>query len=357
LTINLSVGDIGELLRLTQEGRAMIIKEVKSLLYYLIIFGLILVVGGCPYDNDDDNDDDVICSGKPSECFEPLYGWDFEGTVIDEPYLFDVTVVKLDDGRYRLYGEDSQYSRTHVEHAIVSYISDDGLQFQKEDGNRLTGNLYMPFIVKLSDGRFRLYYTETGNKNSIRSAISEDGLTVTLEEGDRLTSNGSSYESEGVGRQKILQLSDGSYRMYYIGYGESGHERILSAVSEDGLDWTREEGIIIDPSDLCPPATGIGNSVPFMTSDGVYHLYVVTGTCKENYKDEKWGIFDATSPDGLTFTLSEEPIIDPTDPAVVPQDPAVVMTDNGLRMYCGLYDGPEVIEESAIYSLINETIT
>ena len=346
----------------------MIIKKVKSLLYYLIIFGLILVIGGCPYEDDDDNDDDVICSGKPSECFNPLYGWSFEGKVIDEPYLFDVTVVKLDDGRYRLYGEDNQYSSTHVEHAIVSYVSDDGLQLQKEDGNRLTGNLYMPFVVKLSDGKFRLYYTKMGNKKSIRSAISEDGLTFTIEEGDRLTSDGSSYESEGVGRQKIMQLSDGSYRMYYIGYGENGHDRILSAVSEDGLDWTREEGIIIDPSDLCPPATGIGNSVPFMTSDGVYHLYIVTGTCEENYKDEKWGIFDATSPDGLTFTFSDEPIIenyfkaesytgDPTDPAVMPQDPAAIMTNEGMRMYFFIGDGPEVIEESAIYSLMNENIT
>lgn len=34
-------------------------------------------------------------------------GWQYEGKRIDEPYLFDVTVVRLDDGRYRLYGEAS----------------------------------------------------------------------------------------------------------------------------------------------------------------------------------------------------------------------------------------------------------
>ena len=353
----------------------MIIREVKSLLLYVIIIGLMLFIGGCPYDDDvdEDNDEDVVCDGQPSECFEPLYGWRFEGKVIDEPDFMDVSVVRLDDGRYRLYGNASS-NPNPGQRGFDSFISDDGVSFQKEDGYRLAGpGIFMPFVITLPDGNFRLYFTdqevvigEEGGR-AIMSAISDDGIDFTVEEGDRLTYSGNDYESSGIRGAKILELDDESYRMYYHGIDNGNCWRVLSAVSQDGLEWTRENGARIDPSDLCPPATRIGNAAPFITSDGVYHLYIATGTCKENYANGKFGIFDFTSMDGLTFTPCEEPIIenyfkansytgDPSDPAVMPQDPAVIMTGSGLRMYLGVYDGPHVIEESAIYSLIHESI-
>jgi len=351
----------------------MMIKIGRFLLLSIMMLGLILVISGCPYDDEEDDDEDVVCSGEPSECFNPLDGWSFEGKVIDEPYLFDVTVVKLDDGRYRLYGNSSN-NPGPGQRGFDSFISDDGLNFQKEEGYRLTGpGVFMPFVIKLPDGKYRLYFTDQEvaigkeGARAIMSAISNDGLDFIIEEGDRLTYTENDYEASGIRGAKILQLSKGSYRMYYHGIDESNHWRVLSAVSGDGLEWTREEGVRIDPSVLCPPATRIGNLAPLMTFECI-HLYIATSICEENYVNGKCGIFDFTSLDGLTFTPSEESIIenyfkaesytgDPSDPAVMPQDPAVIMTDNGLRMYFGVYDGPQVIEESAIYSLIHETIT
>ena len=330
------------------------------------MLGLLLFIWSCG-DEGDQTSSANVCSGEPSECFNLLDGWGWEGKVIDEPNLFDVTVVRLDDGQYRLYS-----GAPEDPHSVVSYISNDGLNFQQEDGCRLT-EAFMPFIVKLPDGMFRLYYTDQETAigkyggRAIMSAISEDGLNFTVEEGDRLTYTRDGYESSGIRGAKILQPNNGSYRMYYHGIDENSYWRVLSAVSSDGLNWIREKGVRLDPSDLCPPETGIGNIAPFITSDGIYHLYVTTKCDDENYLNSKGGIFDTRSADGLTFTIYNTPIIEtyyladsytgnPGDPKAVPQDPAVVMTDDGLRIYFGVYSGPTVIAESAIYSIINQSI-
>ncbi|MCK4305567.1 MAG: hypothetical protein KAY24_15120 [Candidatus Eisenbacteria sp.] len=336
----------------------------------IMMLGLSLFVWGCDEDDIGENQpfEGNVCSGEPSECFNLLNGWAWEGKAIDEPYLFDVTVIRLDDGKYRLYG-----GAPDNPHAVNSYISDDGLNFQKEEGYRLT-EAFMPFAVKLTDGKFRLYYTDQETSigeyggRAIMSAISDSGLTFAVEEGDRLTYTGDGYELSGIRGAKILQLNDGSYRMYYHGIDANSYWRVLSAVSNDGLNWTRDQGVRIDPSDLCPPQTGIGNMGPFISSDGIVHLYLTTSKCDDmNYSNDQGGIFDVVSADGLTFTICDRPVIEtyyladsyagnPGDPKAVPQDAAVIMTDNGLRMYFGVYSGPTVIDESAIYSIVNQAI-
>ncbi|MCD6146330.1 MAG: right-handed parallel beta-helix repeat-containing protein [Methanosarcinales archaeon] len=305
---------------------------------------------------------DISVTEERTENFTISEGWNYEDKLIDEPYLFDVTVVRLDDGRYRLYGELG----SSPEREVVSYISDDGVNFQKEDGYRLTEVGFMPFVVKLADGRFRLYFTgeestpestiETTGYKAIQSAISENGLNFTIEDGDRLAYTGSGYEYLGIRDEKILRLSNGSYRMYYHGIDENEHWRVLSALSHDGLNWTREEGVRLDPSDLCnyTYATGIGNMAPVITSDGIYHLYVCALVCDGGYGVP--GIFDATSTDGLTFTVNNIPVITgyaTESNRVGPEDPAVIMTDEGFRMYFAAYgSGGIVISESGIYSII-----
>lgn len=224
----------------------------------------------------------------------------------------------------------------------------------------------MPFVVKLPDGRFRLYYTDqTGEPpapgaRAIKSAISDDGLNFVIEAGDRLTYTGISYESSGIRGSKILPLSDGSYRMYYHGIAGDSHWRVLSAVSQDGLSWTRESGVRLDPSDLCDAITRIGNVAPFITSDGVFHLYVSALVCGGS--DFTNGIFDCTSTDGLTFTAGSTAVVESyglqsEGTEVTPEDPAVIMTDNGLRMYFAPYGTMgSVISESGIYSIIKEAL-
>ncbi|MDD5593928.1 MAG: hypothetical protein PHG97_04250 [Candidatus Margulisbacteria bacterium] len=107
--------------------------------------------------------------------------------------------------------------------------------------------------VKLSNGSYRTYYVGSGG---ILSAISTDGLTFTLESGKRVDvgAPGEPDSAQAV-NPCVVALSDG-YRMYYDGLDgsdPSSHtacRRVLSAVSSDGLVFTKE-GIRIDSkSDL-----------------------------------------------------------------------------------------------------------
>ena len=58
----------------------------------------------------------------------------------------------------------------------------------------------------------------------------------------------------------VLTLPDGGYRMYFQARSASGHNVILSAVSEDGLHWTREAGIRF--ADQTPRSAPVGNPKP-----------------------------------------------------------------------------------------------
>lgn len=304
-----------------------------------------------PQENEEDG-----ANGEDNQLqtFSLSSGWSYEGKLINEPRLFDVNVIRLNDGRYRLYGEASDIGN----HTVVSYISNDGLSFTKENGYRLTG-AFMPFVVKLPDGRFRLYYTDQQvligqfGGRAIMSAISDDGINFAAEDDDRLAYTGEGYESSGVRGEKIVQLSNGSYRMYYHGIDASNHWRVLSAVSEDGLNWTRENGVRVDPSSLCEGITRIGNVAPLITPSGEYRLYVTALKCVGSSVTN--GILELTSTDGLSFT-GGTPIVSgyfAENREVNPEDPSVIMTDNGLRMYFAPYGiNGSVIPESGIYSVI-----
>ncbi|MBU4342189.1 MAG: hypothetical protein KJ928_06300, partial [Candidatus Altiarchaeota archaeon] len=151
---------------------------------------------------------------------------------------------------------------------------------------------------------------------------------------------------------KILQLDNGTYRMYYHGIDGDEHWRVLSATSQNGLNWTREVGVRLDPSDLCQGVTRIGNVAPLITPEGTYHLYVAALVCGDSFIN---GILDITSSDGLTFTTDATAIIEGygNDTAEInPEDPAAIMADSGIRIYFAPYGAQgSVIQESGIHSV------
>ena len=146
----------------------------------------------------------------------------------------------------------------------------------------------------MKDGKVRLYYC---NNQGILSAISSDGLTFTKEQEIRI-SPGTGFESY-VCDPTIVNLPDGKMRMYYkgansqnAGPGQSIH-KIYSAISSDGLTF-QKEGLRIDSE------TNGDNgwaSVPdaIILPDGQVRIYYVTAAKMEH------GIGSAISSDGLNF--------------------------------------------------------
>ncbi len=185
-----------------------------------------------------------------------------------------------------------------------------------EPGIRLE-DATVPNISRLEDGRFRLYY---GGPGGILSAISEDGLTFTKEPGVRVPSGSAGSPEMIVSDPTLLRLKDGRVRMYYKGAtgggspGQAVHS-IFSAISPDGLRFEKE-GIRID-SQKTPDGGWASVPEAILLPDGRVRIYYVS-----DGSDVGHGIVSAVSEDGLNFTR-EGPVL----PGFV--DPAVIKLDSG----------------------------
>lgn len=84
------------------------------------------------------------------------------------------------------------------------------LSITKDSGSRVSGGS-VPFIMKLEDDRFRLYYCGRGG---IISAISTDGLDFEKEPGIRIGQSFSDEFENVVCDPTLVKLSD-----IYYGYG------------------------------------------------------------------------------------------------------------------------------------------
>ncbi|MDZ7798414.1 MAG: hypothetical protein U5L76_02220 [Patescibacteria group bacterium] len=134
-----------------------------------------------------------------------------------------------------------------------------------------------PSPVVLDDGRIRLYYLDmfsargpeaigTGYKNKIYSAISDDGINFTQEEGVR-------FEYEGVFDPSVIKVGNS----FYMYCGDAQGEAVILATSNNGLDFNFYSQVYQ------------GQAIPEVIKDGdTFYLY--TG-----------GIQIATSPDGFSF--------------------------------------------------------
>lgn len=229
-------------------------------------------------------------------------------------------VYQLEGGGYRLYfcGQGG----------ILSAKSADGLNFTAEPGVRTPG--CDPSLVKLDDGRYRMYYKLAsgpgGPGQSVHrsySAISNDGLNF-VSEGLRLESVGT-IDNGWVSVPEVVRTFDGRWRMYYVSARDSIANVIASAVSEDGLHFVREEGVrvqgMVDPAVVALP-------------NGQYWLFGMVGLGAQGAQV----IRSATSADGLRFVMDSDVVAragGPDDRNGL-FDPSVVgLPDGRYRVYYG----------------------
>ncbi|MBU1177991.1 VCBS repeat-containing protein [Patescibacteria group bacterium] len=263
--------------------------------------------------------------------------WNVEGEkIIAEPHFFDVSVVQLSDGRYRMYGE--------LYGSIKSYVSDDGLDWRAEAGTRMESAAF-PYVTGITGG-WRMFYVPAGGgleQNQFLSAVSSDGLTFTQEDGIRYTAGS---ECDTISGPRIIELDNGSSRLYYTGVSGSGSSErsdIFSAVASDGLNFTHENGMRINSTVSPLIGSRAAHAFPIENSAGEIELYFAGATGNGG------GIFSAVSNNGLDFTINPYPQIQELGNSISPQDPYIIETGNNWRMYYGLYRGAEVVTESGIY--------
>ena len=343
--------------------------------FILLVAGLIGMLGlsacGAKEEPDDTTPKPYTCSGTPATCLRLGSGWTYEGVSLSMGQTgnggSDPVAIRLDDGRTRIYYAVADTPNDPDWWGMVSWISDDGLNFTKEAGYRFEGyTLFGHWIILNPDGSYRMYWLDQkqGQVNArgykaIKSALSTDGgWTFVGEPGERLIFSGTGYETNGIGVGRVLLLADGRFRMYYG--GTSDYVRVLSAVSTDGLSFIREDGVRLDK--LCPAEGGAPGVTPVIDARGATHTFLWGTRCTGNYVNSKAGLFDGTTADGLTLAIAASPFVqgyskDGTMSTVVgPQDHTVVQTPQGLRVYFILYGPGGIVSETALYSVINASI-
>jgi len=234
-----------------------------------------------------------------------LVNWQPSGAILAEHASVPGAVIK--DGIIYVYFVDVSQNGIKEQLGMVK-SADQGQSWSEPTtlsisglGNKATAD---PAPLLLEDGSIRLFYFDINesriNKlpidqeplNQIYSAISEDGINFSQEEGVRFTKIGA-FDPDV---EKMGEI----YRMYV---GDLKGNRVLSATSEDGLTFT-EEGTAYS-----------GGAVPdVFYDDGTYYLFTA-------------GIDTATSTDGITFSATGRHFSDPN--YMVTADPSVVKIADG----------------------------
>ena len=225
----------------------------------------------------------------------------------DEFGTADVTAIELPDGRIRIY---FGLMDGKVGGQIGSAISSDGINFTGESGTRVSrivdGSFVKgassPSIFKLSDGRYRIFFT---GDLGVMSAISSDGYNFTREEGARLTRtaflNPNFSQNSPPVCSAIVPISGGRYRMYCSqqvqqnAFHPNADRAIFSAVSNDLLTWTVEAGRRIGPGSSLP-VDADHPTVIEASGDSVTLAY------DQLLPNQDARIMIAKSTDGLNFT-------------------------------------------------------
>lgn len=350
--------------------------EGRGLLWKGVITVTLVFLAGCSSSGTTeppDNPPPVMetwysCNGTPTQCLKLATGWTLVGEVITDQYFGHVSALQLPDDRIRVYGEYEPNPIGSWNPTLQCYVSAGGSQFTLESG-AVAGGGRIPNVVRLPAGEYRMYYEGSGGVMTFKSALSSDGLNFTEEPGDRLVGTGTENEAVGFSSPRVVELQNGTYRMYYTGENATT-QVLLSAVSADGLAWTREDGIRIDGKSFCADWTTIHQVGPIIDSTGTVRIYFGLLKCDSSKKNDHFGIYEFTSSDGLSFTWNSAPIVEgyyiqsrfnnrETDPRLFPVDPYGVLTPEGLRLYFVLEETPFVgvpVTEQGVYCIINPSI-
>ncbi|MQF99566.1 MAG: hypothetical protein FI727_01760 [SAR202 cluster bacterium] len=163
-----------------------------------------------------------------------------------------------------------------------------------------------PSLIETEDGHYRLYIQARAEKNNenmsgvnILSLISDDGINWNYEPGIRISHGADSDVDAEAGEPGVYLGPDNKYHMAYtgrfMGKNKAGKDqkmhRVVFAMSEDGLTWTKLNQHYSDPENI----NDFASSAEVTIIDGEYVIY---------YTGQR-NIIRATSDDGLSWNREE----------------------------------------------------
>lgn len=253
------------------------------------------------------------------------YWYEEPGVRIHRPgvpsYMYDV--IRLQNGSYRAYFGGEEWE---------SAISSDLLTWTRE-GLILSGGgsldpTYVTFgnVLRLANGTYRMYYgAQNGNFRQVATAVSTDGLRWTKDNVIRVPVGSSgALDDNGLYSTAIIALPNGTLRMYYTAWSLSspGSNKVMSATSIDGgVTWIKENKILLPiPGDAFPEAADL--HVVSLSNGTFRGVYYVL-----NRTDMSFERRVTFSNDGLTW-------VDETQHTPLPGiGPIYVLPDGSWRLF------------------------
>ena len=249
------------------------------------------------------------------------------GIVIDAPdasgewKVLTPNVVDVPGGGYRMYytrsGPGRDYGPTPA--VILSAFSSDGSRWAAEPGVRLAPHgpaadvrVVCPDVIPLAGGGYRMYFEgqPSGRASVILSAFSEDGLEWRPEPGVRF----GGPRRYGSPRCLVVSGDPGAairFRLYFHSYSHplrmalDAENHIVSAVSADGLSFQAEPGVRIRQEGPLQTFAVYAPEV-LRLGDGSYRMYYAGW----QVDPVRGRIFSATSPDGVAWERDPQVNVD-----------------------------------------------
>lgn len=192
-------------------------------------------------------------------------------------------------------------------------------RWRKEAGARVQGSreldsakVQAPGVVAMPLGGFRLFYTAVGPAKPFRtcqgyilSAVSDDGIEFRKEAGIRVAPQpGVEHMSLRVLAPSVNQCGDGQWRMYFEARGSADRPTVIcSAISTDMLNWECEEGIRLQHG----RSLGGPRYVPLESGGGRLYCFGSGFDAGESADsgDRAQGVVSAITSDGINFELDD----------------------------------------------------
>lgn len=276
-----------------------ITKNQQGIAHPILVLVLLIVLTGVGYAgyrvmNYDKKDTTTTTSSNNSTSVaEKALTWQ-KGDVAVEGRFADADIVQIDDKKWRLYYATQPEVQGH-NFEVYSATSSDGKTWKQEGGTRKTMATF-PEVIKLKNGKYRMYYQSAG---VINSAISSDGLSFTDESGTRVDkSNSAGLTFDNVAAPTTIQLSDGSFVMIYRGTINTRYasntpnpttQLLMWATSKDGLSFDKK-GIAVDSRNETLAGQLDGPDI-VKWDDGDYMVFVTsyTGVYQFSFDGKKFG--------------------------------------------------------------------
>ena len=178
-----------------------------------------------------------------------------------------------------------------------------------------------PRVVQLADGTYRMYFG--ANPDGLTVANSNDGVDWELE--------ARSVIPAGMPHTSLVSLDDGGWRLFAV-QNVPGGSAVKSFVSADGLEFTEEAGDRLTNEDF--PFGNIQSPFVFEMPDGSFRMYLVAYPAGEQAAQPSGysvlRMVSATSNDMLTWSVDPGVVVEGLD------HPSAVVSDDGtITVYAG----------------------